>query len=672
MNALERPMLCLAMACSLARRPSGGACFALGCALVVGLKLWLVVQDEVLARAVPHDQQRYAEMAFELIQGRWLGEYGHMTLIREPAYPLWVALVHGTGIPLRLAAEGLLAAAALLFAAALVGAGLPPALALACFAIVVLQPHSLLVNRELLPAGFYLPLLLCALAGLLMAARAEGRRRLAHAAWTGLALGVLWTTRPEKPLLVAVVAGFALLDVAARRARGAPWRLALGPAALVAAVAALGIGTVSATLAGINYRHYGAFLTSDLSAPGFAAANAALLAIEHDSPRRFVLVPRDVRQRAYAVSPAFRELRPTVEAPSWAASVSCVLVRVCDDLAGAWFMWTLREAAAEAGHMGSAAESDAFFQRIADELGEATARGALPPPRATFGFLHPYPGIYAPYLWTSLRRVARRIGMPGDGPDWDPPRDQASTPVELRQLFDQVANRREGLTSAGPVTVAGWALAERDPIARISLRRARPRGAAGPAAPAGSLELAGKESGALPGAPNQRLSFRFAIEKATGAFRSMEPSIEFTRESGATTALPLPEAGGWAERDGIRLTVVEIAEGESGSAPRRGVRKALWIGHALLVRAVTLVGCLAAVALLIPPWRGRLAEPVYAVLGLVAVVVVARVAMLSAIDASSFPTWSSRYVYAAVSLYSCGMLLLIYAAVRHLRGRGLR
>ena len=43
--------------------------------------------------------------------------------------------------------------------------------------------------------------------------------------------------------------------------------------------------------------------------------------------------------------------------------------------------------------------------------------------------------------------------------------------------------------------------------------------------------------------------------------------------------------------------------------------------------------------------------------------------MLSAVDASSFPAWSSRYVYAAVSLYSCGMLLLLYAAVRHLRGR---
>jgi hypothetical protein len=666
-------MLCLAMGCGWVRRPSGRAGFALGCALAVGLKLWLVVEDEVVARAVPHDQQRYAEMALELIEGRWLGEYGHMTLIREPAYPLWVASAHTSGIPLRLAAEALLAAAALLFAAALVATGLPRALALAFFAILVLQPHSLLVNREVLPAGFYLPMLLAGLAGLLMGARAQGgRRRLAHAAWTGLVLGVLWTTRPEKPLVVVAVAGFALLDVAARRARGVRWRLALGPAAVLTAVAVLGIGAVSATFAGINYRRYGAFLTSDLAAPGFAAAKAALLAIEHDSPRRFVLVPRDVRQRAYAASPAFRELRPTLETPDWAASVSCVLVRVCDDLAGGWFMWTMREAAAKAGHMDSAPEADAFFRRIADELGEATARGALPPPRATFGLLHPYPETYVPHLWTSLRRVARRIGMPGDGPDWDPPRDAASTPVEVRQLFDRVANRREALTSAGPVTVAGWALAERDPIARISLHRTQPRGASRRDVLAASLEVARTEPGALPSTLNQRLNFRFTIEKATGAFRSTQPSIEFTRESGATTTMPLPEAGGSAERDGIRLRIGEIAEAESGSGARRRVREALWIGHALLVRGLTLAGCLAAVALLIPPWRGRLADPVYAVLGLVAVVVAARVAMLTAIDASSFPAWSSRYVYSVVSLYSCGISLLIFAAVRHLRRLGPR
>ena len=77
--------------------------------------------------------------------------------------------------------------------------------------------------------------------------------------------------------------------------------------------------------------------------------------IDHASPRRFVLVPREVRRRAYAVSPALRELRAHLEAQGWGRVVSCSVVRVCDDYAGAWFMWTMREAAAKAGRMGSGA-----------------------------------------------------------------------------------------------------------------------------------------------------------------------------------------------------------------------------------------------------------------------------------------------------------------------------
>ena len=645
----------------------GAASLALGCALLAGLKLWLVADDEVVARAIPHDHQRYAEMAFEVVHGRWFGAYGPMTLIREPAYPLWVAGVHVTGVPLRLAAEVLLAAAAALFVAALRGAGVPATLALACFGLLVLQPHSFLVNRELLAAGFYLPVLLVALSGLLIAARAASpRRRALHAAWAGLALGVLWTTRPEKPLVAAVILAFVLLDLARRRGGAAPWRRAAGPALVPLVGAVLGIGAVVTGFGTLNARHYGLFLTSDLSAPGFVAANAALLGIEHDAPRRFVLVPRDARERAYAASPAFRELRAQLEGPGWGRNVGCRLLRVCDDFAGAWFMWTLREAAAQTGHMESAPQADAFFQRIADEIAGARARGELPAARATLPLLHPYPETYLAYLGSSFRRIARRIAMPGDAPDWELPRDDPSTPASVVRLFDEVANRRTQLSAARTVVIEGWASAAGDAIERVSLLRPEWRGARPASAP-----LRSEVIGALapPDGPRERLRFRFEVAKETGAFRTLEPTIAVARESGATTELPLPPVGRSAERDGVRIVVDAIDEGEGGRAARRGVRWALWRAHALGVRVLTPLGALAALVLLLPPWRGRRLDLVVETLGLLAVVVAGRVAMLALVNASSLPAWSSRYVYPVVSLYSCTLLLLVFAAVRRWRHR---
>ena len=637
----------------------GAASLALGCVLIAGLKLWLVADDEVVARAIPHDQQRYAEMAFEIVHGRWLGDYDHMTLIREPAYPVWVAGVHATGVPLRLAAEVLLVAAAALFVAALRGAGLPTALALGCFGLLVLQPHSFLVNRELLAAGFYLPVLLIAMSGLLLAARAASlRRRAVHAAWTGLALGALWTTRPEKPLVVAVIAAFALFDLARRRAGGATWRRAAGPVLVPVIGAVLGIATVATGFSALNHRHYRMFVTSDLSAPGFVAANAALLGIEHAAPRRFVLVPRDVRERAYAASPAFHELRPWLEAPSAGRSVSCNLVNVCDDFAGAWFMWTMREAAARAGHMDSAVEADLFFQRIADEI----ARAELPAARANLPPLHPRPETYLAHLAGSFRRIAWRVAMPGEWSDWDPLGDDVATPAPVTQLFDEIANRRPRLSESHSASVEGWAAFARDPVERVTLRRARVGG--GPAAdePGQPVEIG---SVRVQGIPRERVRFRFDVKNSAGAFHSMEPTVVFSRASGATTELLLPQAGASAERDGIRVVVEAVTERESDGPARRGIRRVLWRAHALGIRILTLCGVVSAALLVLPPWRGRRPDRVTLAFGLILVVVVARVAMLTALDAGSFPAWSSRYVYPVASLTGCGLLLLVFEALRH-------
>jgi hypothetical protein len=632
---------------------------------VAALALWLAWGDEIAARAIPHDQQRYAEMAFELSQGRWLGAYDHMTLIREPAYPVWVATMDAIGAPLRRVAEVLSIAAAWFFASTLVVLGLPRGAALACFAVLVLQPHAQLVNREVLPASFYAPVQLLALAALLRAAAAaQSSRRWAWAASAGVALGLLWTTRPEKPLVVGALLAFVLLDTLARRGRGAGWVAALRPAAGSAALAAASITLVWCAFAAANARHYGAFTTSDLSRGGFAAANEALLSIEHASPRRFVLVPRDVRERAYAASPGFAELRAYLERPGWGRNVSCNLVRVCDDFAGAWFMWTFREAAAAAGHMGSTDASDAYFQRIADEIAQARARGALPPPRTTTGFLHPYPWTYTPHVGSSLRRVARRFAMPGDGPDWDPPRDAASTPRAIRDLFDAVANRSPGRMRAEPVRIEGWAVAADDPVVRVSLRRARPLGARPSGAMQDPMEMA---ASAFEPRVREKVRFRFTVEKTTGAFRSMEPTLVFGRASGAETAIPVPAEGETAEQDGILLRIDRLRDADSGSVVRRTLRKVAWRVHALWIPLAAVCGVAALALSLAPGFRRQLSDPLVSAGLLLVFVVAGRVVMLALIDASSFPAWSSRYIFGAVSLFSCAALIFLSVAWKRVR-----
>jgi hypothetical protein len=633
----------------------------LTCLLLAGFKLWLIASDEVVAWASPLDQQRYLEMALALTRGQWLGGYDHLTLIREPGFSGWVALVHHLGPPLRLATEVLLLSAAGLFCTALLRAGASPLAAAACYAVLALEPHSLVVNRDAMPAGFYLPVLLCALAGLIWCARAaSSRRMLAHAAWAGLALGVLWATRPEKPLLLVPLGAVAVFELAAAPRRGGSRRSAFRRAAVVAGVPLCGIAVVAGGIAAINHHRYGVFATTGVTGPGYLAANRALISIEQTLPRRFVPVPAETRERAYRVSAGLRELRPALEGASWARAVTCRIDRVCDDVGAGYLRWLLRDAAAAAGHMGSPAEAEAFFQAIADDLDAACASGELRCRRSFASFLHPYPETYLPHLGRSFRQVLGKAFSPGDLLVWDAPLDTPSTPQRVRRLFDDVANRREALTDNGRVTVRGWASAGSDPIVAAALhttwqRLESPLDAGGPEAAASDA---------------RRLPFAFEVDKRTRDFSIAAPLLVFERESGAETRIPLLRAVRAPEvRDGVQVTVDFFEETGWEAPPRRWARMALWIVHPFFYGAISALGLLAAAVLLLPFRPGRFADPAFGVFAVLAVTVAARFALLVLIDASSFPARSSRYVYPAVSLYGCAMLLLIEQAVRNLRQR---
>ncbi len=258
--------------------------------------------------------------------------------------------------------------------------------------------------------------------------------------------------------------------------------------------------------------------------------------------------------------------------------------------------------------------------------------------------------------------------MPGEWSDWDPLSDDLATPAPVTQLFDEIANRRPRLAESHSVTVEGWASFARDPVERITLRRARVGG--GPAAdePGRPVEIGSVRVQRI---SRGQVRFLFDVKNTAGAFHSMEPTVVFSRASGATTELPLPQAGASAERDGIRVVVEAVTERESDGPARRGIRRALWRAHALLLRVLPLIGVVSTVLLALPPWRGRRPDLVIEALGLILVVVVVRVAMLTALDAGSFPAWSSRYIYPVVSLTSCGLLLLVFTAVRHRTRRGI-
>jgi hypothetical protein len=189
-------------------------------------------------------------------------------------------------------------------------------------------------------------------------------------------------------------------------------------APLVAAGTALGLVLL---LCAINQHVYHVFRSTDFQSGPFPRAYGALTRIVPAHWQRMTPIARETRLRAYAVSPAFRELEPFLEGDTahFAMDVECGITRMpeCHDIPGASFMWSLRDAVTRAGYYSSAKTADRFYRRLARELNAACDSGKLACLGRRSGYLPPLNSNYIGPLLRSAWKVTHAvIGLGGPSP----------------------------------------------------------------------------------------------------------------------------------------------------------------------------------------------------------------------------------------------------------------
>jgi hypothetical protein len=330
------------------------------------------------------DDKLFVQLAESLCSGGWLGDYGLATLSKGMALPAFICASSLIGLPLRLSQQLLFLLAGFVAGRTIAEHAPYKAIFHIIFALFAFFPvvwcyDYVAVVRE----NLYLSVsVLVFVAG--MAAfdpRWPGlRARMPFLVALGLTFGVYYLTREEDVWLYP-----ALLTFVAFRGYGIFRRLrtsaaSSGAFAPVAVREGLGIGiailAAAATIVPVwmlNDAYYGVFRDNDFRSQPFRDAYGAIARIEHDEWHRYVVWPKDARERAYAVSPAARELAPHFEGekirqdmwPGWT------------EIDSSHFIWSLREAAARAGHFTSASAADAYFRQLTREIDEACDSGRL-------------------------------------------------------------------------------------------------------------------------------------------------------------------------------------------------------------------------------------------------------------------------------------------------------
>jgi hypothetical protein len=339
-------------------------------------RLWLTAVRTLRAIGwASIDDYWFLQRARSIMAGQWMGPYNYLTLIKGAGYPLWIAAISSLHLPLLFAQQLLytLACLAICRAAAPLARSAPARVAL--FVALVLNPMSYAndiadrVSRE----GFYPALCLLACAGVAGAFLRLSARRRSVLPWVilaSVALAWLWHTREESlwitPLPACAAAGVFAWMYRDWRAR---WRRAM----LVLITPALSLAAAHAAIVVTNGVRYGVWSDVEFKWRPFLLAYSSLSSVRQHPPVPHVPVPKEVRERVYAVSPAFAELRPLIEGDfgtRWRGDNA--------DLANGAFMWAFREAVEKTGYYarGSAAVAG-YYDRVSREIGSARHSGRL-------------------------------------------------------------------------------------------------------------------------------------------------------------------------------------------------------------------------------------------------------------------------------------------------------
>lgn len=412
-----------------------------------------------------YDDGHFVRLAEFLAAGQWLGPYDNLTLAKGAAYSAFLALNHALGLPLKITEHALYLACGGALCAAIGAALRSRAAMVACFALLAFNPVLWMpqsggrVVREALYTSLSLLLVALAIRAFLLPRGASTREELRAKRGLLVALGLVgaiyWLTREEGAWLVPSLAIACMAWVGAAFARER--RRALGPA-----VAFLGLPLATFLIAvaavdAANYAAYGVFRNNDFRDRDFPAAYGALSRISHERWQRYVPFPKDAREKAYAASAAARELQPYFEGAGgefW-RSIGCSQTRTdpCPEILSGWFMWALRDAAAQAGHYANAREARAFYRRLAREVNAACDRGTIPcgPPRASL-----VPPWHERYFGDTLAAggavLATLLSMDPPQVGIDP---SIGTPQQL-EPFRLMTNA--ALAKAGDEASAGWRL----------------------------------------------------------------------------------------------------------------------------------------------------------------------------------------------------------------------
>lgn len=450
------------------------------------LSLWLRSAYPVRAiGGAGHDDYLFVRLAISLRDGHWLGPYDNLVLAKGMFFPLFIAVSEIAGIPLPISEQILYLTVAVFAFAVLRRLTGNQAVSLVVFGFLALNPvfwnDSL---SRVIREGVYISLSLALFLLTFVILNFTISRQLTKIALTTLAgcfAAAYWLTREEGLWLLPSLGMMTVLSLFSHlkhnRTSGQPWSNIqsfvrttspmLVSSGVIAVLLVSGVATV-------NFFRYGVFADVEFRASGFLSAYGALSRLKSSHPQRFVVFPKEVRQQAYALSPAAAELESYFEGAGGEAwrRIGCQSVRItpCQEILSGWFVWALRDAVSSAGHYSTADRAEAFYYRLAKEINDGCDAGKVQCLAPRKSLQPPFKTEFLVESFALLPKALRiLIGL-----EQQPRRTYASVGADDRlELFEaMVGPVAKPESHETPTSISGW-IATREGTPQLKLANSK-------------------------------------------------------------------------------------------------------------------------------------------------------------------------------------------------------
>ena len=339
--------------------------------IVLIIKLIIVQVQPLNAQyAMKYDDQLMVEIAENIVNGKWLGEYNSKTLIKGVFTPLFISFLYILHIPFLMGKEIFYGIACILLIMVFNKKIKNKAILGILYIAILFNPveYSESLSR-VYRDEIYISLILYLLAfsfGIFFTRKENIKKQIKHFVGFGITLSAIYLCREENiwlvPFILFIFISTIIPTVKTPKNKSNFKRLLLYLIPLVIFVSSTNI------VCAINYKYYGVYTLNQYWGKAFKSAYGALTRAGTEEKQR-VPVTTETLQELYGYSSKLVELKDFFEGSEGEKWEQCGEM-IEGEINGGYFHWALMDAVESKGYYENAQLAEQYYTELAEEINQ--------------------------------------------------------------------------------------------------------------------------------------------------------------------------------------------------------------------------------------------------------------------------------------------------------------